>query len=84
MEGLLYCQILKHRMSWVRGFLNHHNLVLRAKTSIAHALPGELENKIREFRRVVKQIQENGDFPYELIGNMDETPVSSVHRHGSI
>ena len=33
------------------------------------------ENKIYEFRRKVKQINESGDFPYELIGNMDETPA---------
>ena len=60
---------------WARGFLKRNNLVLRAKTSIAQSLPGDLENKIYEFRRKVKQIRESGDFPYELIGNMDETPA---------
>ena len=52
---------------WARGFLKRNNLVLRAKTSIAQSLPGDLENKIYEFRRKVKQIRESGDFPYELI-----------------
>ena len=57
---------------WVKGFMTRHNLVLRAKTTIAQELPGDLETKIAEFRR---QVRENGDFLYELIGNMDETPV---------
>ena len=47
----------------------------RAKTSIAQELPKDLENKISEFRRQVKYVRENGDFPYQVIGNMDETPV---------
>ena len=60
---------------WVKAFMRRHNLVLRAKTSIAQELPKDLENQICEFRRQVKYIRENGDFPYELIGNMDETPI---------
>ncbi len=28
-----------------------------------------------EFRKQVKRIRDNGDFPYDLIGNMDKTPV---------
>ena len=68
--------VLQASDGWVRAFLKRHNLVLRAKTSIAQALPGDLENKINEFRKEVKRIRQNGDFPYELIGNnMDETPV---------
>ncbi len=49
-----------------------HNLVLRAKTSMAQELPKDLEGRITEFRRQVKRVRENGDFSYELIGNMDE------------
>ena len=56
---------------WVKGFMRRHNLVLRAKTSIAQQLPMDLENKIGEFRRQVNHVRQNGDFPYELIGNMD-------------
>ncbi len=48
---------------------------LRAKTSIAQELPKDLESKINEFRRQVNHVRHNGDFSYELIGNMDETPV---------
>ena len=55
--------------------MRRHNLVLRAKTSMAQELPKDLEAKISEFRRQVRYIRENGDFPFELIANMDETPV---------
>ena len=60
---------------WIKGFMRRHNLVLRAKTSIVQQLPKDLENKIGEFRRQVNHVRQNGDFPYELIGNMDETLV---------
>ncbi len=60
---------------WVKGFMRRHNLVLRAKTSIAQQLPKDLESKISEFRRQVNHVRQSGNFPYELIGNMDETPV---------
>ena len=60
---------------WARAFLKRHSLVLRAKTSIAQALPDDLENRIHEFRHEVKRVRQNGDFPYDFIGNMDETPV---------
>ncbi len=57
---------------WLKSFMCRHNLVLRAKTSMAQELPKDLEGRITEFRRQVKVIRENGDFSYELIGNMDE------------
>ena len=60
---------------WLRKFLVRNNLVLRAKTSLAQSLPIDLENKITEFRRNLLNIRENGDFSYDNIGNMDETPV---------
>ena len=60
---------------WLKSFMVRHNLVLRVKTSMAQELPKDLEGKINEFKRQVKRIRENGDFPYNLIGNMDETPV---------
>ena len=55
--------------------MRRHNLVLRTKTSITKQLPKDTENKIGEFRRQVNHVRQNGDFPYELIGNMYETPV---------
>ena len=66
---------------WVKGFMRRHNLELRAKTSTAQQLPKDLENKIGEFRRQVNHVRQNGDFPYELIGNTDEP---SIYGYGSI
>ena len=60
---------------WLSKFLARNNLVLRAKTSIAQTLPCDLENKVQPFRQRVNYIRQNSDFPYELIANMDETPV---------
>ena len=60
---------------WLRKFLSRNNLVLRAKTSMAQILPCDLEDKIAQFRQNVQYVRENGDFPYELIANMDETPA---------
>jgi len=60
---------------WATAFNKRHNLVFRAKTSTAQALHVDLENKICEFRREVKHVRQNGDFPYNLIGNMNETSV---------
>lgn len=60
---------------WLRKFLKRNDLVLRAKTSLAQSLPRDLENKIAEFRRNLLHIRENGDFQFDYIGNMDETPA---------
>lgn len=60
---------------WLRKFLSRNNLVLRAKTSVVQILPCDLKDKIAQFRQNVQYIWENGDFPYELIANMDETPA---------
>ena len=42
---------------------------------MAQILPCDLEDKIAQFRQNVQYVRENGDFPYELIANMDETPA---------
>ena len=55
--------------------MRRSNLVLRARTSMAQTLPSDLENKIAQFRQVVHEMRLNGDFEYDLIANMDETPV---------
>lgn len=60
---------------WLKKFLVKHNLVLRARTSISQTLPKDLESKIAAFHHEVRGIRVNSDFPYELIANMDETPV---------
>ena len=60
---------------WLRKFLFRNNLVLRAKTSMAQVLPCDLEDKISHFHQTIHYVRENGDFPYDLIANMDETPA---------
>ena len=62
---------------WQRRFMRRHNLVLRASTytSVAQKLPRDLECKIEEFRQEMKFIQPSHNFPPQLVGNMDETPM---------
>ena len=72
-------QGFKASQGWLRRFLARHNLVLRARTSIAQTLPCDLEEKIVQFHQSVHYVRENGDFPYQLIANMDETPVYFDH-----
>ncbi len=60
---------------WLRRFLRRNNLVSRDRTSMAQALPSDLENKVAQFRQAVYEMRVNGDFEYDLIANMDETPV---------
>ena len=65
----------KASLGWLDRFLARHNLVLRARTSIAQTLPCDLEEKIAQFHQSVRYVRENGDFPYQVVANMDETPV---------
>lgn len=60
---------------WLTKFTRRNNLVLRAKTHISQTLPKDLEEKITKFRQEVRYVRENSDYPYDLICNMDETPV---------
>ena len=60
---------------WVWKFICHHNLVLWAHTSVAQKLLKDLEEKIAAFYTEVKTKRQKYDYPKDLIGNMDETPV---------
>ena len=67
-----------------------HNLVLRSRTNIVQTLPKDLESKIVTFHHKIQSIREESDFPYELIANMDETPIyfdtvpaKTVNRKGA-
>ncbi len=60
---------------WAQKFMRRHNLVLRARTSMAQKLPGDLEYKVVAFRDEVQSIRSRTDIDYRLLGNMDETPV---------
>ena len=60
---------------WAHKFMKRHKLVLRARTSMAQKLPGDLENRIVSFYSSVRKTRLSNDFPVHFIGNMDETPV---------
>ncbi len=61
---------------WAQKFMRRrHNLVLRARTSMAQKLPGDLEYKVVAFRDEVQSIRCRMDIDYRLPGNMDETSV---------
>lgn len=60
---------------WVQKFMRRHNLVLRARTSMAQKLPGDLEYKVVAFRDEMRSIRTRTDIDYRLLWNMDETPV---------
>ena len=58
---------------WVQKFKERHSLVLRVKTSMAQELPVTLEERIKAFRTQLGHLKEINKF--EMIGNMDETPL---------
>ncbi len=60
---------------WLKSFFRRHNWTLRRQTSLAQMLPVDQEEKIARFRQDVYNVRCNGDFPYDLIANMDETPI---------
>jgi hypothetical protein len=60
---------------WATRFMNRHDLVLRAKTSMAQRLPVDLEEKIASFHDFVRRQRERDDYDDMFIVNMDETPV---------
>ena len=66
----------KFSQKWVDGFMIHHNLVNRRKTTVAQRLPDdyvELQNSFLSY--ILYQRKEN-QYPLSLIANMDETPLS--------
>ena len=60
---------------WAVKFIHRHRLVLRAHTSVAQKLPGDLESKLSAFLDEVKTERQKYNFPKDLMGNMDETPL---------
>ena len=60
---------------WTRKFIRRHSIVLRARTSVAQKLPGDLENQVSRFHDQVKAERQKYNFPKDLIGSMDETPL---------
>ena len=60
---------------WAHKFMKRHKLVLRARTSMAQKLPGDLENRIVSFYSSLRKMRLSNDFPVQFIGYMDETMV---------
>ena len=65
----------KGSISWCSRFMKRYNLVLREKTKIAQKLPRELDDKITSFHKFVIDLRRKHQYPLQMIGNMDETPV---------
>ena len=60
---------------WAQKFMRRNNLVIRMKTTMSQKLPAALEEKISPFQKAVARSLQENEFPFELIGNMDETPM---------
>ena len=75
----------KGKRGWAQKFMRRNDLVIRVKTSIAQKLPAALEQKMTAFLQSVKEARVVHDYPKELIGNMDETPIyfDSVRNTGA-
>ena len=60
---------------WAQKFMRRNDIVIRAKTTIAQKLPAALEEKMSKFHSAVQEAVKKNQYPLELIGNMDETPM---------
>ncbi|XP_038643005.1 pogo transposable element derived with ZNF domain b [Scyliorhinus canicula] len=60
---------------WAVGFLLRHNLIAYAKITVARKLPREMEESVQSFVEFAQQQIVGRDFPYCMIGNMDEIPI---------
>ena len=65
----------KGTRKWAQKFMRRNDLIIRAKTLIAQKLPAALEQKITGFVHAVKETRVGYNYPKELIGNMDKTPM---------
>lgn len=70
--------------------MRRNDLVIRAKTSVTQKLPAALEQKVKDFLQAVRSARVGYNYPKELIGNMDETPMyfdmsgnSTVDKRGT-
>lgn len=65
----------KGTRGWAQKFMRRNDLVIRAKTSVAQKLPAALEQKMTDFLQAVRLVRVGYNYPKELIGNMDKTPM---------
>jgi transposase-like protein len=74
----LYPDIHKCQFShkWVDGFMSRHSLVNRRRTTVAQRLPEEYNEQQQNFLSYLLYLRTEHDYPLNLIGNMDETPMA--------
>ena len=49
---------------WAHKFMRRHNLVFRARTSMAQKQPGHLESKVAAFREQVQSIRDRTNIDF--------------------
>lgn len=74
----LYPDIHKCKFSqkWVDGFMSRHLLSNRRRTTVAQRLPEEYNEDQQCFLSYILYMRTEYNYPLNLIGNMDETPLS--------
>ena len=60
---------------WVQKFMRRNKLILRHRIPLSQQLPIQLESKICRFLETCARYMKLGQYPLELVGNMDETPL---------
>ena len=66
----------KFSQKWVDGFMSHHNLVNRQKTTVAQRLPDDYMEQQNQFLSYVLFRRKEHEYPLSLIANMDETSMA--------
>lgn len=59
----------------IQKFKRRNGFSMRCKTSVSQKLPAEFERKIESFLTEVRALRARHQNPFELVLNMDETPV---------
>ena len=74
----LYPDVLNCKFShkWVDGFMSRNSLVNRRRTTVTQRLPEEYNEDQQCFLSYILYMRTEYNYPLNLIGNMDETPLS--------
>jgi hypothetical protein len=66
----------KFTHKWVDGFMSRNLLVNRQRTTVAQRLPEEYNKDQQNFLSYILYKRNEYNYPLNLIGNMDETPMA--------
>lgn len=66
----------KFTQKWVDGFMSRNSLANRRRTTVAQRLPEEYNELQQSFLSYVLYMRTENKYSLNLIGNMDETPLS--------